>query len=152
VRLMEQVHLEAETRPVEQRTEVSWKNPALPGLKDFHFRIVAADASGNLSEASAVVVGQVIDDQRPEPPAWNPPVPGPTPESIVLSWTSPITDLSCLVQRRRSGEERWRNSSAWLARGIYTFTDSDRVPGAVYQYRLRAMDRGGRLNRDFLIL
>jgi hypothetical protein len=153
VRLMELVHTEPVTRPPAERAPESvFPDGSLPGLTNFYYRVVAVDTAGNVSEPSTVAAARTFDDARPEPPTWNPPAPGPTPGLVVLSWASPVPDLACLVERRRPGTEKWEISSDWLPRGIYMFSDGDRSPAATFEYRLRILDRDGRLNRNFLTL
>ena len=140
---------DAATRPA----EVSFTDAPVNGaVMTFYYRLVAWDDIGNASPASSIVVGRMFDDSRPEPPQWNPPAAGPSDDAIVLSWGSPIADLACFVQRRLSGVMRWTNVSGWLPRGAYTFTDTGREPGMVYEYRLRVQDRRGRQNDTFNIL
>ncbi|HVS00358.1 MAG TPA: hypothetical protein VMW27_27275, partial [Thermoanaerobaculia bacterium] len=151
VRRMEQIQVKTESRPPDQRpAEVTWKNRRVPGLTSFYYRVVAVDAAGNLSEASAAVAARAYDDARPDPPKWNTPVPGATPNSVVLSWTSPVPHLTCLVQRQSPGFPEWEDVSAWLSIGVYTYSDSRRLSGVRYTYRLKVRDASGKVNRGFI--
>ena len=153
LRLMTLVHTEVvspgepDTRPA----EVEWIDP-VPGLVNFFYRMVAVDEVGNVSVPSQPRTARAYDETCPDPPTWNSPIPRADTNSIVLSWTSFLTDLTCLVQRSPSGTNTWSNISRWLARGAYTLTDSSRALGTSYDYRLRVLDRQGRQNRLFNIL
>lgn len=132
-----------------QEPEVEWVDLTVPGLVTFYYRLVAVDDAGNVSAPSAVASGRAFDDSRPDPPTWNLPAAGASPEEIVLSWSSAILDLRGLVQRRIAGTTLWENVSNWLPRGMYTYTDSDRNPNLKYDYRLRVMDNTGRINTRY---
>lgn len=149
LRLMTQVTIVAATQPTP--AEVTWTDVSVPGLVTFHYRIVAVDSTGNRSEPSRATAARAFDDTRPEPPVWNASSPGPNPGEIVLSWTSPVANFSCLAQRQVSGATDWESITRWLPRGIYTYTDTTRVPGLTYAYRLKVRDSTGQSNRDFLI-
>ena len=147
LRLMTLAHTEPVTAGnATAPAEGSWVDTSVAGLVTFYYRLVAADAAGNGSVPSTMVAGRAFDDSRPAPPTWNPPVPGSTADEIVLSWSSAILDLRCLVQRRLAGTTIWENVSNWLPRGMYSNTDSDRNPALQYDYRLRVMDNAGRTN------
>ena len=138
--------------PVARPAEVTCIDTPVPGLLTFYYTVVAVDGADNMSVPSPTIAGRAFDDSRPAPPKWNHPVPGSTPDAIVLSWVSPIADLACLVQRRSAGAEDWGNISGWLARGTYTFADTLRIPGMAYNYRLRVLDTRGRQNGTFNVL
>ncbi len=138
--------------PVARPAEVTWTDTPVPGLVTFYYTVVAVDGADNMSVPSPTIAGRAFEDSRPAPPNWNPPVPGSTPDAIVLTWVSPIADLACLVQRRPTGTEDWGNISGWLARGTYTFADILRIPGMAYDYRLRVLDTRGRQNGTFNVL
>lgn len=142
LRLMTLVHTEAvpSADPSSRPAEVVWTDAPVSGLTTLYYQLVAVDDAGNVSIPSPTLTGRAFDDSRPDPPTWNLPAPGATPDEIVLSWSSAILDLRCLVQRRRVGTTLWESVSTWLARGMYSYTDSDRSPILQYDYRLRVMD------------
>jgi len=78
--------------------------------------------------------------------------PDDTPTGIVLSWTSPDPGLTCLVERSPQSADTWAGISRWIRRGLYTYTDLNRDMGALYDYRLRVLDRDGRQNDTFEVL
>jgi hypothetical protein len=137
--------------PLSRPAEVTWIDSPVPGLTTFFYRLAAADTASNVSPPSPAIMGRAFDDSHPDPPAWNPPAVGTTAGAVVLSWSSPITDLACLVQRGQSAGE-WINISSWLARGTYTFTDTGRLPATTYDYRLVILDSDGRRNKNFNVL
>jgi hypothetical protein len=151
IRLMTLVHAEPvaaadiTTPPV----EVIWTDTGVNGLVTYHYRLVAVDDAGNVSVASPSVSARAFDDSRPAPPTWNPPTIGGTQNEIELSWSSSISDLRCLVQRRLTSAIRWENLSNWLPRGTYSYTDNARDPNLQYNYRLRVMDIAGRSNNTY---
>jgi len=151
LRLMTLVH----TQPVppgdpsSRQAEVVWLDTPVPGLTTFYYRLAAVDDAGNVSPASAVVTGRAFDDSRPDPPTWNPPGADPTSNAILLSWSSEVLDLRCMVQRRTAVENSWKNLSGWLERSLYSYEDHDRITGRTHIYRLRVMDSGGKSNRTF---
>jgi hypothetical protein len=151
LRLMTLVHTESAppNNPLDRPAEVVWTDSPVPGLTTFYYRLVAVDTAGNVSASSPVVTGRTFDDSRPAPPTWNPPEPGVNPNEIALFWSSAILDLRCLVQRRLANSTIWESVSQWLPRGMYTYTDSDRIPGLQYDYRLRVMDSAGRSNNTY---
>jgi hypothetical protein len=148
------VHTEAVPAgdPATWPAEVVWIDTPVPGLVMLYYRLVAADGTGNVSEPSPIVTGRAFDNSHPDPPTWNSPAPGPTPDAIVLSWTSSVSDLTCLVQRSPTGAGIWTNVSGWLPRGTYTFTNTGRTPGNKYDYRLWVLDNQGRQNVSFNVL
>jgi hypothetical protein len=160
VGLMDQVHVEAVPAgdPMVRPAEVSWVDAAVPGQGTFYYRVVAvaADDLGrltNVSPPSPPLAGRALDTYRPASPRWDPPVPG-GPNALALSWTSPIANLSCFVERKVPAATTWDaiNPNGWLPRGVYTYTDRTRIPGLAYVYRLRVLDDQGRTNRDFQLL
>lgn len=149
-RLMTLVHTEAVPAgdPMARPAEVTWTDSPVPGRVTFSYRLVAVDEAGNVSNPSQVLAARAFDESRPAPPIWNAPVPG-AGNAMTLSWTSPIADLRCLVQRHIAGAATWENASTWLPRGVYTYDDQDRLPGLQYVYRLRVMDTAGRTNNTY---
>lgn len=151
LRLMTLAHAETVPPgdPATRPAEVVWGDTPLPAMTTFYYRLVAADASGNASPPSAVVSGRAFDDSRPAPPTWEPPAAGAAPNSVVLSWSSTLSDLRCMVQRRHVAVSVWENLSGWLARGVYGYVDAGRKAGALYVYRVRVLDADGRGNEAF---
>jgi hypothetical protein len=154
VRLMALVHTEPVPvgDPAARPAEMEWVDQSVQGLKTFYYRLAAVDEANNISKATSQEAARAFDDTRPDPPTWEPAMPGTEPDSLALSWTSPVTDLACLVQRSPTGAGDWSSISGWLERSTYTFTDSSRASGETYDYRLRVLDQQGRQNRAFGIL
>lgn len=154
IRLMSLVHTEAVPAgdPAARPAQVQWVDAGVQGAKNYYYGLTAVDDAGNQSAPSAAVAGRAFDDSRPPHPTWDPVTPGPSPNSVVLSWSSPVPDLRCLVQRRVSGTEVWENASPWLQRGVYTYTDENGTPGLQYDYRLQVLDSRGRQNDAYDML
>lgn len=130
-----------------------YADPA-PGGKDWFYRIVAEDDSGNRSRASEILRGRALL-APPPPPVWNPParVPGTNPEKVQLSWTHPTDQrLACLVERRPGGGSLWTSVSSWLPRGLYQFEDTLPESEAAWEYRLRVRDHYGQTAMEMPIL
>jgi len=151
LRLMTLVHTEpvAPADIVTPPAEVVFTDTGVAGLVTYYYRLAAGDTAGNLSVPSPYVAGRAFDDSRPAPPTWEASEVDGTTGVITLHWSSPILDLTCLVQRSRAGAAVWTNLSGWLARGVYTYADATRAAGETYDYRLRVMDARGRLNNSF---
>jgi hypothetical protein len=150
---MMQLDVESESRdPSERPAEITWTDGTAPSLMKIYYRVAAVDIANNVSVPSPIVAARALDNSSPDSPTWDSPSSGSMPNSISLSWVSPIADLGCLVQRRQSGSVIWVNVSGWLARGAYSFIDEKRDAGIVYDYRLKVQDTLGRQNRDFNIL
>lgn len=132
-----------------QPAEIVWSDAPVPGRATFYYCLVAVDTAGNVSTPSPVFPGRAFDDSRPAPPNWNAPAAGAAADEVMLSWSSTVADLRCLVQRRLTGTLLWENVSGWLARGTYSHTDRGRNPALQYDYRLRVMDSAGRANDTY---
>lgn len=150
LRLMTQVHIEIvpAIEPSLRPAEITWSDTPIPGLVNFYYRIIAVDSAKNVSEPSSFVTARSFDSSRPEPPTWETTQLGATPNSIILFWSTSITDFRCLVQRKHVGLIDWENISGWLPKGHYTFEDHDRDIDKEYNYRLRVLDNKGVMNRQ----
>jgi hypothetical protein len=131
---------------------MNWTDLSVQALVTYFYRLVAVDNVGNTSNPSPSSSARAFDDSRPTPPGWNPAVPGGAPDQVVLSWISSDPNLSCLVERSPLGLGQWQNASGWLARGTYAFTDTGRLTGTTYDYRLRVLDNRGQQNNTFSTL
>jgi hypothetical protein len=156
IRLMERVHVEPVPvgDPMARPAEVAWTDDTVLGRLTFYYCVVAA-ARDELNRPivslpSSPVAGRALDTRFPPPPVWNPPRAGAAPNELTLSWRSPIPNLRCLVQRHPFGSALWEEITPWLARGNYSYTDSARIPGVTYVYRIKVMDSAGLTNCDFL--
>jgi len=150
LRMMTLVHTETVPAgdPLERPAEGTWIDTPVPGRMTLYYRLVAVDDAGNASDSSQLLMTRAFDDSRPAPPTWSTPIPW-TSGGIQLRWTSPSTDLRCLVQRHIAGAITWENASSWLPRGVYTYNDQNRLLGLDYVYRLRVMDTAGRTNNAY---
>lgn len=148
--------------PVTEKVEVEiprkleYCDPA-PAGREWFYRIVAEDSSGNRSAASAILKGRALR-VPPAPPVWRTPqrMPDPHPTKVLLSWSvAPVPEpdpvdpthtvlkdprLTCMVERYGGGIDRWVPVSRWLPRGIYTFQDIPPDLSAEWSYRLRVRD------------
>lgn len=147
--LLDTLTIEPTPDPADRPAEVTWTDAPVPGLVTFYYRLAAVDDAGNASVPSRVVVGRAFDDSRPHPPTWNPPATGVTSNEVLLSWTSTLTDLRCLLQRRSVDATAWENLSWWLECGLYSYEDSNRISGESFVYRLLVMDAAGTSNNTF---
>jgi hypothetical protein len=132
--------------------EIVWIDQPVVSKIDFYYRVAAMDVAGNLSATSKGVIVRAFDESRPDPPAWTPATEGSEPNSLILSWVSPVPDLRTLIQRRAVDEIEWSNITTWLDRGVYVFLDRKRRSDITYDYRLKVMDAKNRLNAQFNVL
>jgi hypothetical protein len=130
--------------------EVSLLRENLPGAQLFHYRLIAFDTAGNPSAWTSTLSARTSGLERPGPPTWDPPVMDA--DGLHLSWTSPVPDLNCVVQRSLDGGSSWSNLTGWLGRGVYQAVDKDPTPSTPIQYRLRVMLRNGQINQEFAVL
>jgi hypothetical protein len=121
----------------------------LPGAATFYYRLAAFDTAGNPSTWTRTFTARTTGVERPSPPTWESPVT--QADGLHLSWSSPIPDLNCLVQRSPDGQN-WSNVTRWLGRGNYQAVDTRFVAGALTHYRLRVMLPNGQLNREYVEL
>jgi hypothetical protein len=123
---------------------LEYGDPAPPG-REWFYRLVAVDSSGNHSEASAVLSGRAYkpppDAPVLAPPAWDA---GHT--QVMLSWTAADPHLECQVERRKHGRQIWAAVTRWLARGVYSQVDQPPVPTGRFEYRVRGRDVAGQVS------
>lgn len=128
----------------EPKGSVEWKD-AVPGCKTYYYRMVALDGKGNASAPSAPLKARAYDEGKPAPPTWG--EGKATPTGMILTWT--LADLAqrTLVQRQDPlvYPPRWERITQWLPAGTQQASDSTRVAGRTYVYRLRVQDAQGRL-------
>jgi hypothetical protein len=142
--------------PAARPASVAWTD-AVPGLRDFFYRVVAVDrpdpdprgGGGNVSAPSAAVKGRAVDTLPPTPPAWlraERLAAGP----VELAWRTDEADVTCRVQRRLPGGV-WRDASPPLAAAAppfdFAFTDPA-PPLPECEYRVLATDAAGNVQRD----
>jgi hypothetical protein len=141
--------------PAARPASVAWTD-AVPGLRDFFYRVVAVDrpdpdprgGGGNVSAPSAAVKGRAVDTLPPTPPAWlraERLAAGP----VELAWRTDEADITCRVQRRLPGGV-WRDASPLLAPAAppFDFAFTDPAPPPECEYRVLATDAAGNLQRD----
>jgi hypothetical protein len=108
----------------------------------YHYRLVALDMNGNVSEASSAVAARAYQPP-PSPPAWKSAIRMPfgAPTGIRLIWEHPTEPgLRTLVERRKANGTLWVAASTWLPAGHYTFDDSPPDLHEEWHYRLRVLD------------
>lgn len=116
----------------------------------WRYRLVALDAAGNESEASAPVTGRAYQ-VSPEPPELAEPAWDAFHQQVKLEWTAPDPDLETRVERRAGPGTSWQVAAAWLPRGQYSYLDTPPDPAAVYDYRLKVRDSLGQVNSTYQI-
>ena len=120
----------------------------MPGLKRFYYRLVTIDGAGDVSEAFEPITATAFDDSAPVPPQWLAVGAGGSPGADFLSWIAADAALTCLVQRRPSGADEWKDLSQWLLPRPLRRRRSTSAAGAL-DYRLLVTDVRGRTNRTF---
>lgn len=152
IRLMTKIHdgLIAPQGPPDPY-EIVLSDDDPPFQIDRYYVLTATDTVGNESPPSKSVIGRAYDDAHPDPPDWNPAVPG-SGSDLVLSWTSAEPFLMCLVQRSLAGAGQWATFGGWQPRGSYTLDDTTRADSTQYDYRVLVLDEQGRRNTVFNIL
>jgi len=133
--------------------EFHYLDSSVDPKKAYYYALIAVSEGENqrkhCSSISSMRVGRAFDDTHPDPPVWDSPALDSEVNSVVLSWTSPIPNLACLVQRSTTGVSVWTNISGWLERGTYSYADNTRALSETYNYRLCVLDQRGWQNRDF---
>jgi len=144
---------EPETRPA----EATWEDGGLPGLRTFHYRLVAVDTAGNASQPCDPVVARSFDEAPPSIPrlvvAWVDDAGSDGAGAGGENWDRPAVRISwtgedeSLLERRRGGVGFWEKLGEWRGPGAHSVIDATADPnagsaggggaGAVYQYRLR---------------
>jgi hypothetical protein len=138
--------------PVAQPAEMIWSDTPVEGAKNFYYRVVAVDNSGNASFASATILARAFDDERPDPPSWG--TATVTGDEAKLTFTLASTSHRPLIQRRDAAAypPTWKNLTQWLPAGTAQWTDATRSPSRDYVYRIRVQDVRSRVNRRFVEL
>ena len=67
----------------------SYADRGLAGFVDYFYRLVAVDADGNASRASALATGRAYDRTPPAPPSWVSAAWNADRTAVSLSWTLP---------------------------------------------------------------
>jgi hypothetical protein len=118
---------------------VQYLDNAAPVGRAVYYRLVAQDAQGQRSAASARLVVQLPKRQPPEAPVWVAPILAPG--EVALAWTAE-PELECLVLRRGDAP-LWRALGPWAPPGDYARVDDGVTPGTEYEYRVRVRDSVG---------
>ena len=123
-----------------------WSDEGLAERLDWHYRLAAFDAAGNVSEAGPIVRARPVDTTPPSPPAWTHAEWGLA--SVELAWEGDEDGLTCLLERQADRSAVWAPISDWLApagpgprRFSYTDALADRT--TTWRYRVRARDAAG---------
>jgi hypothetical protein len=114
----------------------------------YYYRMLAVSTNAVRSEPSSAVSGKAYK-LPPAPPDLALPVWDANHMKVNLTWSSPDTKLECLVERRIVGKQTWLSVSGWLARGVYSYTDSPPDPNLRYEYRIRVRDELGQSNTTY---
>lgn len=115
----------------------SFVDEPLLGLRNYSYRIVAADTAGNISIPSSIVKARPWDETMPLAP-----VPIPTRVTIgsIMQISVHWSNLSdeTLLQRKEDGRTLWVTMTEWLPPGSHTFYDDTIIQGKSYYYRTKS--------------
>jgi glucose/arabinose dehydrogenase/fibronectin type 3 domain-containing protein len=114
----------------------------------YRFRVRAADAAGNLSPYSAIVSGRTLaaDTTRPTAPTGLT-ANAVSPTQVNLGWTASTDNVGVTGYRVERCQGAGCTTWAEIASTSTTsHSDTGRLPGTVYRYRVRAMDAAGNLS------
>ena len=136
--------------------EVTWTDNSVQAMTNYYYRLEAIErVNGDVdisSEPSEPVSALAFDDIRPSPPIWNQPIFDRTSNTVTLSWIASAEILSCLVQRKTLGSLVWESVSRWLQHSVTSYTDSTRIRGLTYDYRLIVKNTEGKSNNNYSIV
>jgi hypothetical protein len=127
----------------------SYADRGLTGFVNYCYRLVAVDANGNASRASALATGRAYDRTPPAPPSWVSAAWNADQTAVSLSWTLSDPAQQPRVQREIDGSEEWHAVSGWLVAGSSTFADSSASIAQAYRYRLVVRAPNGASNQTF---
>ncbi len=162
----------------QNKSRIDWTDNDLLGPMTYYYRLVAVrkgeigsdhtDVVDLLSQPSEILAARAYDLTPPPPPQitvieWVRldekskiyPYSGPIPADAVrnaavhLVWTSPDSNLTCLVQFRVGSETAFSNASGWLARGTYQYVHRNEYGFENQEYRIKVINRAGNANSTF---
>jgi len=178
VRLMELVSTQMVEPgdPAARLAQLSWTDTPVPGLVTFYYRMVARDATGNMSSPSPLISCRAYDETPPAPPIWGrlewvkldeggnehpfitPVPPGETwSAAVALRWTTQ-TRSRTFLQRRSADQTSWRSASGWIQPThfdpaqklwLYVFYDTGADSSGPVWYRLKIESLSGNMNTSF---
>lgn len=129
---------------------LSWEDGDVAGARDYYYRLVAVDQSGNVSTLSQALRARAVDTTPPGAPLWDASTPlargsDATGDFVRLRFSPPVgdSDARLRIQRRDTGSGFWRPVSQWLAPGTSQFEDRNAPSGRGSAYRIQAMDAAG---------
>jgi hypothetical protein len=134
----------------DQIAEILWRDSVIVRGKNYWYRIVAVDNSGNVSAPTAPIRGTAFRLSPLPPPEWIEAAWRPSNDAVELRWAPSENGLSHLVQRRVATRMRWDTVSNWLTFDMASFVDQSASPGEEYFYRLRARDESGNTSSTFI--
>ena len=114
----------------------------------YRFRVRAVDAAGNLSPYSTIVSGRTLaaDNTRPTAPTGLTATAA-SPTQVNLNWTASTDNVGVTGYRVERCQGTGCTTFAEIASTTTTsHSDTGRLPGTVYRYRVRAMDAAGNLS------
>jgi hypothetical protein len=176
IRRMQQVHaVSLSAVPADRPPALQWTDTGLQGGKRYHYRLVAVDASGNVSVPSETLTVRAVDTRIPAPPVWlegrwillseadgseHPwPADGAVPTghrpAMRLVWKSGVPGATFRVSRQARGDLGWRPLAVTpvvLEPGRYHTYDTSADSRALQRYRITATSATGVTSLDFSVL
>ena len=130
---------------------LTWDDTTVKPARDYYYRLVAVDTSGNVSQLSSSARARAVDTTPPGPPVWSSlavtrgtDAAGPF---AAVHFAPPAGDLDVRfrVQRQETGVPFWSPISSWLDAGATELIDRRAAPDRGYTYRIQAMDSAGNI-------
>jgi glucose/arabinose dehydrogenase/fibronectin type 3 domain-containing protein len=128
-------------------TSTDFSNTGLAANTTYRFRVRAVDAAGNLSPYSAIVSGRTLaNDTTPPTAPTGLTATAVSPTRVNLDWTASTDNVGVTGYRVERCQGAACTNFAEIATTTTTsHSDTDRLPGTSYRYRVRALDAAGNL-------
>ena len=130
---------------------LTWDDTSAKPARDYYYRLVAVDTSGNVSQLSSSARARAVDTTPPGPPVWSSlavtrgtDAAGPF---AAVHFAPPVGDVDVRfrVQRQETGVPFWSPISSWLDAGATELIDRRAAPDRGYTYRIQGMDPAGNI-------
>lgn len=153
LRLMTLAYTEAAPQnvdPMGRPAELSWEDRGVVSGRSYWYRIVALDASNNVSTPSQPVEARAYRIGPPPPPEWRSGTWTASRSAVQLEWTSSEPGLQTLIQRRSSPSARWVSITSWLASNVTAYEDAGANSQLDNYYRIKTRDQSGNISVDYV--